>query len=167
MRSSAVISPCGLYRYRLERWWTAGSRNVLWVMLNPSTADAHQDDPTIAKCIRFSKAWGFDGITVGNVYAWRATDPRALRQVSDPVGPENDAHLRRMARHASLIVAAWGTKADVRRAERTLDLLRRVGTVHALRIAKGGQPWHPLYLPETLRPEPWRGPLIGEEIIHG
>jgi hypothetical protein len=89
---SAVISPCGRYRYRLDRRWADGP-SIAWIMLNPSTADSNTDDPTIRRIRAFSQAWGFGALTVVNLYAWRATDPRDLWQAPGPVGPENDAYL--------------------------------------------------------------------------
>lgn len=154
---SATISQCGLYRYTLERKWAIGDRTVLWVMLNPSTADHEVNDPTIRRCIGFSKAWGYDGLMVGNLYAYRATKPAALWEAGDNIdirGSENDAHLGRMAACASLIVAAWGGNADHRRAVRTLHLLAGLGVVHQLGATKGGMPLHPLYLPGDLKPVP-------------
>ncbi len=96
MTGSAVLSECARYRYRLDRAWERddhGLGTVTWVMLNPSTADADVDDPTIRRCIGFSKAWGYNALTVVNLFAWRATSPRDLCAVEDPVGPDNEAHL--------------------------------------------------------------------------
>jgi hypothetical protein len=154
---SATISECGTYRYTLERKWSSGTRDVLWVMLNPSTADHEINDPTIRRCIGFSKAWGYDGLMVGNLYAYRATKPADLWDAGDNVdirGSENDQHLCRMAARAALIVAAWGSGADHRRAVRTLHMLAGFGVVHQLRATKGGMPCHPLYLPGDLTPVP-------------
>lgn len=153
---SATISQCGLYRYTLERSWPlAGDKQVLWVMLNPSTADASIDDPTIKRCIGYAKAWGYGGIMVGNLYAYRATKPADLWDAGgnlDIRGSENDQHLSRMAACASLIVAAWGGFADHRRAVRTTYLLRGFGDVHCIGRTNGGQPLHPLYKSKDLKP---------------
>ncbi len=108
--SGAVISDCGKYRYTLEREWMTGQGTCLFVMLNPSTADASEDDPTIRRCIGFAQRWGYQRLTVGNLFAYRATDPLGLREVplDVAIGPENDDHLCDLSHGASLIVAAWG-----------------------------------------------------------
>ena len=139
----ALLSPCGRYRYRLTREWLMGEGTVLFVMLNPSTADAETDDPTIRRCIGFAQRWGFRGLAVGNLFAWRATDPRELRQAIDPVGPENDRHLVEMSHAANAVIAAWGAGGG-RRGQYALRLLR--GTVEHLGLTKQGYPRHPLYL---------------------
>jgi hypothetical protein len=155
---SATISNCGLFRYTLERRWNWGEpaiSEVLWVMLNPSTADAEADDPTITRCIGYSKAWGYSGLMVGNLYAYRATDPTALWDAAenlDVIGSENDQHLCRMAATAGIIVVAWGSHADVARAENVARLLAGFSPIYCIGKTKHGQPWHPLYKSRDLRP---------------
>ena len=98
---TAILSPCGRYRYRLERDLGAiGAMrgSVAFVMLNPSTADATTGDPTIRRCIGYARAWSYAKLIVGNAYAWRSTDPAGLWTADDPVGPENDQHLEQIAR---------------------------------------------------------------------
>lgn len=90
--TTAGISECGTYRYWLCREWSPGLDSLVWLMLNPSTADATQDDPTIRRCMGFARRWGYGGITVVNLYAYRATNPRDLLTAADPVGPENDRY---------------------------------------------------------------------------
>lgn len=84
---AAVLSPCGRYRYELTRRWAPGPL-VGWVMLNPSRADAHTDDPTVRRCVGFAHRWGYGGLIIRNLYALRATDPAALADHLDPVGPD-------------------------------------------------------------------------------
>lgn len=147
MSGSANFSPCGLYRYRLERLLESGDGTVLWVMLNPSTADADHDDNTIRRVKAFSQSWGFRRALVGNVYAFRSTNPRGLWTADDPTGPDNPKHLHEMAAEASLIIAAWGQhvkRADVEPVE---DLLRMYGNVWCLGTGRGEKPKHPLMLP--------------------
>ena len=145
---SAVISECGQYRYRLDRWWGKGTRAV-FIMLNPSTADADMDDPTIRRCIGFAKAWGADGLTVVNLFAYRATDPEALRECSAPVGPENDHAIRRAVAGAQHVVAAWGTNSFIGgRAYRVKKIIKEMGaTLRCLGRTNSGNPRHPLYVP--------------------
>lgn len=143
MTRSAVLSPEGMYRYRLDRSWAEGPR-ILFVMLNPSTADGTQDDPTLRRCIRFARDWGYGSLTVANLYAYRATAPAELKKAADPVGPECDLHLERCAGEAALVVAAWGMHAQPERAEQVRRLLGP--KVMALAWTKAGQPRHPLYV---------------------
>ena len=108
MTKTAEISPCGQYRYRLGRLWDKRLPACMWVMLNPSTADASIDDRTIKRCVDYSVRWGYGELLVGNLFGWRATNRKELRQVEDPVGPENDRHLRAMLAEAGSVVCAWG-----------------------------------------------------------
>lgn len=158
MERGARISDCGRYRYALLRRWGDG-QFVTFVMLNPSTADAEVDDPTIRRCIGFAKAWGYDALHVLNLYALRATDPRELLRADDPVGPENDRYL---ADHGGVsvtqsapIIAAWGTNARPDRVTAVLALPCFSWNLWALGVTKSGAPKHPLYLPATVLPEPW------------
>ena len=153
--AGAVLSPCGRYRYSLTRMFFTGRGRVLFIMLNPSTADAETDDPTIRRCIGFAHRWGFQELAVANLFAWRATDPRELRRADDPVGPENDRHLMMMSGCADAVIAAWGARGSYRnRAAEVLDLLE--GTVEHLGLTKQGNPKHPLYLRADAAREPIR-----------
>jgi hypothetical protein len=162
VKSSAVFGgPSDCYRYRLTRTWDKDKPHVMWVMMNPSTADPLADDPTVAKCGRFARAWQYGGIFVGNTFAYRATDQKRLIKVPDPVGPENDAHLIEMAKEAAIVVFAYGQPCHATLRPRGLALARLLMkeagvTPHTLRLAKNGTPWHPLYLPETLKPFIWK-----------
>ena len=143
------------YRYTLGRRW-AGGPTVTWVMLNPSTADAYEDDPTIRRCIGFSKAWAFGALEVVNLFAWRATDPRELLTAAEPVGESNDAAIIRSATSASRVVCAWGQhKAIGQRAERVLELLRKWSTAERVCLGRtaAGMPRHPLYVRGDVVPE--------------
>lgn len=107
--SSAVLSKCGLYRYRLDRRWADG-KSCGFIMLNPSTADADQDDPTIRRCIGFAKREGCGALMVGNLFAFRATDPTAMADADDPTGPENLHFLLNLAERVDgPLIAAWGS----------------------------------------------------------
>lgn len=157
--NSAWLSGCQRYRYRLGRNWADGwGKPAVFVMLNPSTADAFVDDPTIVRCRNFAKAWGCDRLIVVNLYALRSTDPRGLWKAEDPVGPENDAHLEDAAYTAAEydgpLVAAWGANAKPDRVAQVLAL-PGMERLMALGTTKAGAPRHPLYLPGTARPEPW------------
>jgi hypothetical protein len=141
---------CNVYRYELRRVWEPSRPLMVWVMLNPSTADAEVDDATVEKCMRFAKAWGYGGMIILNCYALRARHPEELAEHPDPVGPENDAYLERID-PALMVVCAWGA-TGVRGPEVVAKLIK-IGVVpHHLELTRGGQPWHPLFLKETLMP---------------
>lgn len=177
MNRSAVLSECGLYRYRLDRdWRTPMDRElnalskgaVLFVMLNPSTADAREDDPTIRRCIDFAKRWGHDRLIVCNVFAYRATDPKALGGTYHPVGGENAAHLEAAAREADRIVVAWGASGSKLSRWDSAQLqavtaLRTAGALYSIGApTKDGHPRHPLYLKADESLQPW--PVVGGAI---
>jgi hypothetical protein len=149
VKSSAVFGdPADCYRYRLQRTWDETKPHVMFVMMNPSTADPLVDDPTVAKCGRFARAWGYGGIFVGNTFAYRATDQKRLMQVDDPIGPDNDAHIIEMAQLASVVVFAYGQPCYASLKSRGLTLERllvdKAGVAPlVLRLAKNGTPWHP------------------------
>lgn len=146
MDREAVISDCGRYRYSLFRKWADVDRlPVMWLMLNPSTADALTDDATIRRCIEFSRRWGYGALWVGNLYAWRSTDPKGLKLSHDPEGPENRARLQSMAGSAEKLIAAWGNHGEAAGAEYLAGILPTPhgGTWH-LGLTNSGQPKHPL-----------------------
>lgn len=159
--AGAVISDDGRYRYRLWRVWDDLAPVMVWVMLNPSTADATTDDPTIRKCIGFAKAHRHGGIIVVNLFAWRATDPDELLRVSDPVGPLNDEHISWACRAPIMasIVGGWGShKAAKKRATHVSMLVAAAGrTMQCFRRSGSGNPWHPLYLPYASQLTPLKG----------
>lgn len=141
---SAVISQCTQYRYLLER--DKGLFPLVFVMLNPSTADAEIDDPTIRRCKRFASDNGFTGIIVVNLYAFRATKPKDLFLASDPVGPENDFFILN-AIQGHTVCCAWGTNADKKRADEVRQLIIDSGNYPlCLGKTKKGFPRHPLYV---------------------
>lgn len=150
----AILSTCFQYRYRLEREVDPllGDKTVAFVMVNPSTADAVEDDATIRKVIGFARRMGARRVLVGNLFAYRATDIRALRTAPDPVGPENDAHLHRILSDADVCVAAWGASAKLppnlrRRWARFHDMATAAGVpLMCLGTASDGHPLHPLML---------------------
>lgn len=150
MRRSAIISECRRYRYVLEREWKADLPGVLFIALNPSTADGEQDDPTVRRCIGFAKAWGFGKLAIANLFALRSPDPTRLLCDDNPIGPENDRWLIELAGQFTLTVAAWGAHNSVR--DRGADVLEMLVNVYHLGLTNAGHPRHPLYLPRTTRP---------------
>ena len=139
----------------LERELPQGSGTLNFIMLNPSTADAVRDDPTIRRCIGFARAWGYRRLVVTNIFALRATLPSALRVASNPVGPRNDRYVLRAARAADRVVCAWGVHGALGNREATvLALLRELPLQH-LGLTRGGYPRHPLYVAGATVPTPY------------
>lgn len=155
---SAAFSPCQRYRYELREVWAPGKPLVMWVLMNPSVACIEYSDPTLRKTGKFARAWGFGGQLVANVHAYRATDKSALLRVPDPVGPDNDDAIVRMAAQAKTVVLAYGQppKSLRDRGAAVEALLAHHRALRHLRLSRDGTPVHPLYLPETLRPKPHR-----------
>jgi hypothetical protein len=149
---SAILSDCGTYRYELRRTWDERPP-VGWIMLNPSTADASEDDPTIRRCMAYARTWGHGGIVVRNLYALRSTDPRALKTHPNPVGPENARYLLRCAGDP-YTVCAWGNNADPFDVAWYIDMyVAPMADLRYLALTKAGQPAHPLYLKGDLLPQ--------------
>ncbi|OXR47888.1 hypothetical protein PuT2_15460 [Pusillimonas sp. T2] len=150
MIKSAIISDCEQYRYRLTRQEQSLIGNkppIAFLMLNPSTADATEDDPTIRRLIGFARTWGHSGVVVANLYALRSPNPTALWSHTDPVGPDNDRHLLKLAKSHSDIVCAWGNNARADRVGHVVQLLKNQGaTLWCLGQTNSGAPRHPLYV---------------------
>jgi len=145
----AILSECGTYRYQLWRIWDATKPLVLWIMHNPSTADASKDDPTIRRVIGFTKEWGYGGIYVGNLFPFRATDPKELLNKSfEEIAPlENFKHTNEMKMKCGLYVLAYGNPIVKDAAPEMFD-----ADWMALKLTKSGNPCHPLYLKSDLKP---------------
>lgn len=161
MRRGAHLSDDGRYRWWLTRaWWDRVTFTlpdfVLWVMLNPSTADAEQDDPTIRRCMSFTRSFGYSGLAVVNLFALRATRPAALRRAQDPVGRRNDDELCEWSARAGLTIVAWG--ADRMATARAADVAPLLTDPHCLGVTAEGHPRHPLYLRGEARPVRWSLP---------
>ena len=151
MKGDAQIE--GEYRYWLSRTWAERGEPMTWIMLNPSTADAVFDDPTIRRCVGFAKAWGFGSIWVVNLFALRSMNPANLRTHPDPIGPMNDHHIQERTRHSSLNVAAWGNHGAY--LTRGYKVAATIPNLHVLSMTGEGQPDHPLCLPKAREPIPW------------
>ena len=154
--SEAVYSDCEQYRYILTRTWGAGSK-ALFVMLNPSTATEIQNDPTVERCERRARALGHGAFRVTNIFAFRATDPKVMRSVADPVGPDNDAAILDSVAWADVVVCAWGNHGlHLGRGEQVARLLRQTGMpLFHLGLTGQDQPKHPLYIGYDQQPQPW------------
>lgn len=153
IEKKAIISDCQRYRYALWRIWDEGEGFANFIGLNPSTADAVEDDPTIRRCVGFAKSWGLKGICMSNLFAFRATDPKVMLAENDPIGPDNEYYLRYCATGARFVIAAWGKHGAHR--NRAEQVRYAIPNLHFLKLNKDGSPSHPLYLPKTLKPQFW------------
>jgi len=135
------------YRYALWRIWDNSKPKVLFIGLNPSTADESATDRTLDKCIHFAAAWGYGGVYMANLFAYRATEPEDMKRASDPIGKDNDRWINHCAHECELIIAAWGNHGLFM--DRAVDIKRQFNHLYCLKINKSGQPAHPLYQPNT------------------
>ena len=154
---TATFSRCLDYRYTLERRWNSetADKRVVFVGLNPSTADHRVDDPTIRRCIGFARSWGYNVLTVVNLFAYRTPYPSELRKASDPIGSSNSRHLGRVIRESDLVIACWGRHGSWQAQDKRLEK-RFKDRLNCLAINNDGSPAHPLYQRATVTPIPWR-----------
>lgn len=157
MRKWAVLSEDRVYRWTLAREWDDSLPPLVVIGLNPSTADETEDDPTIRRCIGFARAFGCGSLRMLNLFAFRSTDPKGLRKVVDPIGPENDVWLKDACRYGSKVVAAWGAHGGYLGRDREVRRLLS-GSLHHLGLTKDGHPRHPLYLKSDTPLTLWSAP---------
>lgn len=151
MKKDAKLSSCRKYRFALWRIWDDSKPYVLFIGLNPSTADEIEDDPTIKRCINYGKLWGYGGVCMANLFSFRAREPKDMLGAKDPIGLDNDKWLVELSGKAGLVVAAWGNHGSYRgRSQRVRNL---VSNLHYLKMNKSGEPAHPLYLKANLQPK--------------
>ena len=149
MKREAIISKCGKYRYSLVREWNKNKGKVLFIMLNPSTADDKEDDNTIIRCINFAKDWGYGGLMVGNLFAYRTTYPKELFKTKEPEGKENLKYIKQMIKDADLVICAWGNNQGS-----PPKYLREITDLHYLKLVDNGTtPGHPLGLKKDTKPK--------------
>ncbi|MBD2319872.1 DUF1643 domain-containing protein [Phormidium tenue] len=148
MKKGAVIDKTGLYRYSLWREWDIDKSKIVFIMLNPSKADASIDDPTLRRCINFANSWGFGSLIVVNLFAFRTASPLELKKVDNPIGKQNDRYLKKAIKSADRVVVAWGNNGKLMQRDRfVLELLSKHNIQpHCLGITKSGYPCHPLYV---------------------
>ncbi len=154
MIKEANISKNQQYRYTLTRIWEPMKPKVAFVMLNPSTADANEDDNTVRKCMKFAKSWGFGGIEVVNLFPYRSTDPNALLSASDPFGSDNEGWVETVAESCDMVVCAWGNHNLVKKLLKgtSYNPLKGVKPTYCIELSVKGTPKHPLYLNPKLKP---------------
>ncbi|WAL58838.1 DUF1643 domain-containing protein [Thermocoleostomius sinensis] len=163
IQGGAIFDQDHRYRYLLWRTWELAAPRLAFVMLNPSTADAHTNDPTIRRCISFAQSWGYGSLEVVNLFARMATHPRQLQQVTDPVGVECDRHLIGAISRADRVILAWGKGGSLYQRDRSvLQLLTHhranhcvVPPLYCLGVTQNGQPRHPLYLRRNTQLSPF------------
>lgn len=150
----AAFSADRAYRYTCWRVWGDAANYCQFLCLNPSTADETNDDPTVRRCISFSKFWGYGAFCMTNIFAFRATDPRVMKSAADPIGPDNDDWILRIASGAAFVVAGWGAHGGHHgRADDVRQRLAAAGVrLHHLGLTNGGQPKHPLYIAGATAP---------------
>ena len=153
-----MFSDCAQYRYNLMREFSAGTRVINFIMLNPSTANENVNDPTIAKCENRAISLGFNKMVITNLFAYRATDPNDMMSVDDPIGEENNNYILNHAKNAEVVLAAWGNHGEYRyRSEDVVRMLKKNGIkLHALKLNSSGEPAHPLYLSNKLEIFEWK-----------
>ena len=149
----AAFSKCKMYRYRLWRIWDDKKPKVLFIMLNPSTADSTMDDPTIRRCIGFAKSWDYGGLYVGNLFPYRCSQPKGLFKSINAKGEQNQAHLLEMSKLCKIGICAWGNQPIIDKIDPKNRLDDLNIPLYYIDLSLGGTPKHPLYLDSTLSPK--------------
>lgn len=156
----ATISVCTRYLYSLYRIWDDEKPKVLFVMLNPSTADSTKDDATIRRCIDYAKKWGYGGLYVTNLFAYRATDPKDLLKVDNPFGDKNIYYTKQISDIVDKVICAWGNSdilTKLLKGFEPKELLSFCSSkLHFIELSQNGTPKHPLYLKSVLIPQKWQ-----------
>lgn len=154
MNNICVFSPCRKYRYSLFHIWDKDNPTyAMFIGLNPSTADENKLDPTLRRCAAFSKRWGYGGLVMTNIFAYRDTDPKIMKKQDDPIGPDNNSILLECSKEASVIIAAWGNHGEFM--NRGNEVKKLIKNLCCLKLSKNGNPYHPLYLKGDLNPIPF------------
>ena len=149
VNKNATFSDCRKYRYVLSRTWDSKKKTILFIGLNPSTADEKIDDPTIRRCIDYAQNWGYGSLVMVNLFAYKATIPTELKNVNNPIGNDNDLHIIELLKKVDLAVAAWGNEGSL--LNRDKEVKKIIPNLMCLKINKSGQPAHPLYQKKDLK----------------
>ena len=149
VNKNAIFSDCRKYRYALSRTWNGKKKTILFIGLNPSTADEKIDDPTIRRCINYAQNWGYGSLLMVNLFAYRATMPSELKNVKNPIGNDNDLQIIELSKKADIAVAAWGNEGTL--LNRDKEVKKILPNLMCLKINKSGQPSHPLYQKKDLK----------------
>ena len=153
MKKNAILSEDRKYRYVLSRIWDETKPKVMIIGLNPSTADETEDDPTIGRCISFSKSWGYGGVYMLNLFAFRATQPKDMFNAENPIGLENNSYIEIYSKKVEKIVCAWGNHGTYK--NRGNEIREKFDKLFYLTLNQTGEPAHPLYLKSELVPKKW------------
>lgn len=146
IENDAIFSDCGRYRYLLRRTWDQAKPRALFVMLNPSTANANRDDPTIRSCVRLVKALGYGSVEVVNLFGLISADPGELLKASDPIGPGNEHAVQAAVTRCAVVILAWGAfQIAAERSQFFCEWIRAVQP-QCFGKTKAGAPKHPLYI---------------------
>ncbi|RKS78167.1 hypothetical protein BDK61_3820 [Haloarcula quadrata] len=161
-RRGAEFDKSREYRHRLWHVWDVRKPTVAFIMLNPSTANENENDPTLRRCIGFAKDWGYGSIEVVNLFDLCATNPDDLRDHPNPVSDQNDEYLQKVSETAELVVAAWGANGTLY--NRGLEVAKKLDVdLYALDTTKDGHPSHPLYQPTDTELESWNAGMLRDK----
>jgi len=150
IKKSAIFSPCNQYRYSLSRAWNLNKKSALFIGLNPSTADETKDDPTIRRSMYYAYQWGFGGLIMVNLFAYRATLPKDLKKAKHPIGEDNNQFILECQRESGIVIVAWGNDGALY--NRDKEVLELVSNPMCLKVNQSGQPAHPLYQKKDISP---------------
>ena len=157
-QSGATFSDNGLYRYSLWRIWEPARELMNFCMLNPSTADENDNDPTIVRCCHRAKTMGYGGLIVTNIFAYRSTDPKELKKVEDPEGMWNPSRIIEVAQMCDVTICGWGKHGTINgqgdKVLRQLLFWNGQNKIRTLKLNKDGSPAHPLYIGYDVKPIP-------------
>ena len=148
--NGAIFSNCRKYRYTLWRTWDASKPKIMFLGLNPSTADEINNDPTVTRCINYSKSWGYGGMYMMNIFAFRTTYPIELKKAKKPIGIDNNKWIKEISLSVDKTIGAWGN--DGAFLNRSADIKKIVKNLYCLKVNSSGEPSHPLYLKANLKP---------------
>jgi len=153
MIKEALLSEDRVYRYSLSRIWDKSKPYLLFIGLNPSTADENEDDPTIKRCIDYADRWGYGGLKMANLFAYRATLPSDLKKSKNPIGVDNNIYIKELSKGAGMTIVAWSNEGSY--LNRDKEVLKLIKEPMCLNINKSGQPAHPLYQKKDIHLKPY------------
>ncbi len=151
IKKNAILSQDRKHRYMLSRIWDENTGAVVFIGLNPSTADENNDDRTIKKCIKYAKDWGYGGIYMINLFSFRATNPNKMLSALNPTNDENDKYIEKYINIGKKVICAWGNDGSFQ--DRNNDITNKFKDLYCLKLNQTGQPAHPLYLEDNLKPK--------------